>query len=52
MGLSDARNINIEIIDNEEVFFFVEDDFFPYAKLLPTQHVDISYRNDSYKRAI
>ena len=22
MGLSDARNINIEIIDNEEVFFF------------------------------
>ena len=49
MGLSDARNINIEIIDNEEVFFFVEDDFFPYAKLLPTQHVDISYRNDSYK---
>ena len=26
MGLSDARNINIEIIDNEEVFFFVEDD--------------------------
>ena len=49
MGLSDARNINIEIIDNKEVFFFVEDDFFPYAKLLPTQHVDISYRNDSYK---
>lgn len=25
MGLSDARNINIEIIDNEEVFFFVEE---------------------------
>ena len=37
-------------IENEKYgIVFVEDDFFPYAKLLSTQHVDISYRNDSYK---
>lgn len=48
-GLSDARNINIEIVDNEEVYFFVEDNFFPYAKLVSSQHIDIFYNNDSYK---
>ena len=49
IGLSDARNINIEIVDNEDVCFYIEDDFFPYAKLLSTQHFDISYINNSYK---
>ena len=49
IGLSDARNINIAIVDNEAVCFYIEDDFFPYAKLLSTQHFDISYINNSYK---
>lgn len=49
MGLSDAINLNIEIIDSEEVWFYVEDDFFPYAKLVPYQHIDILYNNNSYK---
>ena len=49
IGLSDEIDINLELIDSEEVWFYVEDDFFPYAKLVPSQYIDILYNNNSYK---